>query len=98
MIPSIMQYIAAHLHHPDMSTFVGAVLAMLLCATFLDAPKKHFKTWLNNKGNEFIQDSRKELLLLKTSASSLAEQLEDIELDYKDYCEKVENLIRWLNT
>ena len=83
--------------HPDMAAFVGAVLAMLLCATFLDAPKRYFKTWLSKRGENFIHNSKKALLDIQATASSLAEQLEDIEADFKESSAKVEYLIRWCN-
>lgn len=98
MIDSIDQAIPAGCpNHPDMAAFVGAVLAMLLCATFLDAPKSYFKTWLSKRGKNFIHNSRKALLDIQASASSLAEQLEDIEADFEDSSAKVEQLIRWCN-
>lgn len=81
--------------HPDMGTFVGAVMAILLCSTLWDIPKKILIEQLERRGKSFIRESKNKLLEIDASASSLLEQLEDIEEDFADSCRKVKNLINW---
>lgn len=95
MIPPIMQCVMAHLTHPDMSTFVGALSAILLCATFWDEPRKGIVAWQSKSGKEYIEKGKTELLSISASKSSLLEQLEDIEDDFEESTRKTKNVIDW---
>lgn len=81
--------------HPDMGTFVGAILAVLLCATFWDAPKKFIVFWHIRKGEKYITKTKQELLNKSAAKASLLEQLEDIEDDFVESNKKIKAVIDW---
>ncbi len=95
MIPPTMQNIAAHQLHPDMGTFVGALSAILLCATFWDEPRKGIVAWQAKRGKKYIENSKTELLSIPAAKSSLLEQLEDIEDDFAEGNRKIQSVIDW---
>lgn len=95
MIYSFTRTFASTDIHPDMSTFVGAVLAVLLCATFWDEPKKVMISWQGKSGKKYIEISRQKLLAIQATTSSLAEQLEDIEDDFEENSKQMKSFINW---
>lgn len=95
MIYLIVTAINAADKHPDMDTFVGALAAILLCATFWDEPRKGIIAWQARKGKNYIAKSKTELLSISASKSSLLEQLEDIEDDFAEGERKIQSVIDW---